>query len=435
MPDLSSKIYPRIKSHQFDSLPLEDGMLLPFYDGLSLVNIPGAVTHLLDVPPFGKPALDHAILSQLGGPYEKVILLLSDALGYHQLDRMMQSDANLVWAKYADRAVFSMLTSVCPSTTASALTTLWTGEGPAAHGIIGYEMWAKEFGMVINNIRHSPASARSGAGELAKSGFDPHAFLDMPLLGVHLRENGVIPTTFIHSSIAHSGLSVMQMEDVDVQTYVDEADLSVSLAEFVDSRHGIREYIYVYYSDVDTLMHRYNAENQRVSLQFKAFSAMFEEAFINGLSEAVANDTLLILTADHGSIATAKHPRYDLANVPELLDCLVMQPTCENRLAFLYIKPGKVQMVKDIIERTWPEEFVLMPPEVALESGLFGKGPFKPNVLERLGDLVVIARGDAYLWWAPKPNPLEGRHGGLSEGEMLVPFYALPLSRLFEQRI
>ena len=432
MPDLASKILSRIEAHQIDALPMDDDMLLPFYEGLSLANIPRTITQLLGVPPFGKPALDQEILAHLGGPYEKVILLLSDALGYYQLDQMMRTDPDLVWAKFADRAIFSMLTSICPSTTASALTTLWTGEGPAAHGIIGYEMWAKEFGMVINNIRHSPASSRGGAGELSKSGFDPHAFLDMPLLGRHLRENEVAPTTFIHSSIAHSGLSVMQMEEVDIQTYVDEADLCVSLAEYINSRHGIREYIYVYYSDVDTLMHRYNAENPRVSMQFKAFSSLFEQAFLDGISPTVARDTLLILTADHGSKVTPKNPRYDLVNYPELTDCLVMQPTCENRLAFLYIKPGKVQKVRDYIEKTWPGEFFVLDPETALENGLFGEGPFKPGTRDRLGDLVVVARGDAYLWWAPKPNPLEGRHGGLSAEEMLVPFYALPLKRLFE---
>jgi hypothetical protein len=46
---------------------------------------------------------------------------------------------------------------------------------------------------------------------------------------------------------------------------------------------------------------------------------------------------------------------------------------------------------------------------------------------DRLGDLIVIARKDAYLWWADKDNPLIGRHGGLSEQEMVVPFLSVEL--------
>jgi len=69
-------------------------------------------------------------------------------------------------------------------------------------------------------------------------------------------------------------------------------------------------------------------------------------------------------------------------------------------------------------------------PAAALDSGLFGNGPHKENVRDRLGDLIAIARGDAYLWWAPKQNIMAGRHGGLSREEMLVPFYALPLGEI-----
>jgi hypothetical protein len=109
------------------------------------------------------------------------------------------------------------------------------------------------------------------------------------------------------------------------------------------------------------------------------------------------------------------------------MDSLVMQPTCENRLAFLYVKPGKKQFVREFFERTWPGEFYVLDSDLVLESGLLGSGLFHPDARNRVGDLTIIARGDAYLWWAPKSNRMAGRHGGLSRSEMLVPFYGLPL--------
>jgi hypothetical protein len=430
MPDLSSQILPKILQHKIEGLPLGDDFIMPHYEGLSLVNIPGTITKLLEAPEFGKPPLDEAIIDQLNGPYEKVVLLLVDAMDINLFQKMMSGEMDLFWGHHSDRAIYSPITSICPSTTASALSTLWTGEGPATHGIIGYEMWTKEFGMIINNIQHSPASARGDTGGLERSGFDPNEFIRKPLLGTHLRNNGVQPTTFIHSRIANSGLSMMHMEDVEVHTFVDEADLCISLADHINSRRGIREYIYVYYSDVDTLMHRFSANDARVSMQFEAFSSLFEKALMNNLSQTSAEDVLLITIADHGSIATPKNLRYDLANHPDLMDNFVMQPTCENRLAFFYIKPGKFEAVQNYFSDTWPDEFILLESDVALEQGLFGDRPFNKDIRDRVGNLVAVAKGDAYLWWAPKPNPMAGRHGGLSKEEMLVPFYALPLRYL-----
>lgn len=430
MTDLSAQVLAKIKAHRIEAIPLEDDMTLPFYDGLSLVNVPGTISNLLGAPGFGKQPLDAAVTGGLLDRYEKIVMLVVDALGYTLFEKLRARENGLAWAKHFEQAIYSPITSICPSTTASALTTLWTGEGPSVHGIIGYEMWAKEFGMVINNIRHNAASSQGDTGGLDRSGFDPYEFMNRPLLGMHLRNNGVGSTAFIHSAIGHSGLSTMQMRDVNLQTYVDEADLCVSLVDYVNSRRGIREFIYVYYSDIDTLIHRYSAHDKRIAFQFEAFSKIFEQAFLNNLSETVAKDALLILIADHGSVATPKYSRYDLANHPEFYDNLVMQPTCENRLAFFYIKPGRMAAVRDYFEDHWPEDFILLEPGDALEHGLFGNGPFHGNARERLGDLIAVSRKDAYLWWAPKPNPLAGRHGGLNDEEMLVPFYALPLSGL-----
>jgi hypothetical protein len=291
-------------------------------------------------------------------------------------------------------------------------------------------MWAKEYGMLINNIAHSAASAKGDTGGLSRSGFDPYDFLDTPLFGTHLKRNGVVPTTFIHRSIAHSGLSVMQMQDVNIHTFIDEADLCMSLADHINRQPELREYIYVYYSDVDTLMHHYSDNDQRVSLQFEFFSKLFEQAFLGDLSQAAAQNTLLILLADHGSMTTPDEPRFNLANHPELLDCLVMQPTCEHRLPFFFVRPGRLQTLKDYFKRSWPDDFELLDVDQALESDLFGKKPHKKNIRERLGDVIAVSKGNAYLWWADRPNLMAGRHGGSSHPEMLVPFYALPLKRL-----
>jgi hypothetical protein len=104
-----------------------------------------------------------------------------------------------------------------------------------------------------------------------------------------------------------------------------------------------------------------------------------------------------------------------------------MQPTGENRLAYLYIRPGQVEAVAEYFARTWPGGFRLLASDYALEAGLFGPGDAAPATRDRLGDRIAVAQGNAFLWWAPKENVLVGRHGGLSPDEMLVPFLAARL--------
>jgi hypothetical protein len=80
--------------------------------------------------------------------------------------------------------------------------------------------------------------------------------------------------------------------------------------------------------------------------------------------------------------------------------------------------------VREYVERTWPGQFAVLEPGYAVQCGLFGPGEPHPRLAERLGDLIVAARGSAYLWWDEKENKMLGRHGGLSPEEMLVPFVA-----------
>ncbi len=184
----------------------------------------------------------------------------------------------------------------------------------------------------------------------------------------------------------------------------------------------------MYWSDVDTLSHRFGPDDERVRAGFASFSQDFERYFLDATPAAQRKDTLFILVADHGQIHTEKDAHYELSNHPNLTRRLHMLPTGENRLAYLYIKPGQTEAVREYIEKTWPNQFAVIDSSYAQEVGLFGQGRSSPRLADRIGDLVVVAKGNAYWWWAAKDNPLIGRHGGLDPQEMLVPLLAAPLA-------
>jgi hypothetical protein len=276
-------------------------------------------------------------------------------------------------------------------------------------------------------ITHGPMTFAGDTGGLKRAGFQPEAFLPVPTLGPHLVEHGVQPYAFMHHAIARSGLSAMHLQQTTVYSFNNPGDLLVSLRNLLNEHPGERLYAYAYWGDLDELSHRFGPDDERVGIEFDAFSRMLANHFLAKLTPAGRKDTLLLVTADHGQVFTPKSPRYDLRNHPDLLRALHILPTGENRLAYLHVRPGQVEFAREYIAETWPGEFNLIPTTQVLKSGLLGPGRLHPRLEERLGDLVAVAHGDAYWWWAEKENPIVGRHGGLSPSEMVVPLYALPL--------
>jgi len=167
--------------------------------------------------------LDSAILAPLGEDVHQVILILMDGLAFHRLQRWMEDGSSPVWKLLHEHGVLAPITSVTPSTTTSALTTLWTGRSPKEHGIVGYELWLKEYGIVTNMVLQSPMSYQhngsSNDGSLSRAGFDPQEFLSLTTLGSHLRAHGVQGYAFQHYSILNSGLSRMLMNDVTLRGF------------------------------------------------------------------------------------------------------------------------------------------------------------------------------------------------------------------------
>ena len=427
MPDLTDQLLPRIKDHRIPELDLPAEFVQPNYQGLSILNTPNSICTLLGAPPANKtPTLSPEILEPLGGNVQKVLLILMDALALHRFKAWMVEDPEMVWHQFVRQGVLAPLTSITPSTTSAALTTYWTAVPTRSHGIVGYESWLKEYGIVANMISHKPITYQSGrAGSLEQAGFSAEDFLPVDPIGYHLGEYGVELHAFQHYSIIHSGLSRMFLKGVEKHGTSTAADLWVTVRKVWEENKSQKLFSWVYWPDVDGLSHLYGPDDERIAAEFSSFSRAFETLFLNKLSPELLKDTLVILTADHGQISTNKEDdHYDLRNHPEFTRRLHMLPTGENRLAFLYIKPGQVEAVREYIERTWPNQFTLLNSAYAIEKGLFGPGEKHPRLLDRTGDLVALARGQAFWWWGAQPNPIYGRHGGLSSEEMLVPFLA-----------
>jgi Type I phosphodiesterase / nucleotide pyrophosphatase len=430
MPDLTADLLPRLETNLLPGLNLGDGFIYPDYNGGSILNIPDSLCQLFGIPELSGKPLRIEILSPLldSEPVRRVILVLMDALSFHRLQRWTQGhglgETAPVWQQIAHDGLLTPLTSIVPSTTSAAITSLWTGRGAAEHGVAGYELWLKEYGVVANMIAQSPMTFRNSTGSLAQAGFDPEKYLPFTTLGTHFAAHGIKTYALQHHSIVHSGLSKMFFRDVNVQAFSTPSDLWVNARHLLETHPEERLYAWVYWGELDHLSHFYGPDDERSVAEFASFSTAFERLFLNRLSPELRRGTLVLLTADHGQINTLKSSNYDLNRHPEFTRRLHLQPTGENRMAYLYLRPGQYEEMTAYLNSTWPDQFTLINPLEAVAAGLFGPGKPHPRLLDRLGDVIAVARGSAYWWWADKENRLHGRHGGLSPEEMLVPLIA-----------
>ncbi len=426
MPDFVDSLKPNLLSHKIPGLYLGPGAVHPHYNGFSLLNVPGSLCRWLGAPDLPHPSLNIPELDALAEDADQIIVCLIDALALHRFQQWISAVDTTIYPIIRNGHLFP-LTSVVPSTTSAALTTLWTGRSPSEHGILGYELFLREYGMVANMITHSPMSISDSSGLLYRAGFDPEHALPVSTLGPHLQQAGVEVHAFLNRAIRYSGLSQMHYSGVALHSFGSMIDLWVSARQLAEQPIERRRLIWCYYGNLDTLSHHFGPDSERAEAEFRAFIYSLQTFFLKPLSSSARRKTRLILLADHGQITTQNNPDYVLSNHPSLLRKLQIMPTGENRLTDLYPRPGQADNLAEYFDQTWGTQFILIPSSHALHSGLFGPGKAAPEAPFRLGNQIAISTDHAYLWWANKPNPLIGRHGGLSQEEMLIPLFALRL--------
>jgi hypothetical protein len=420
----------QLDQYRLKDLPKNEGEIHPNYQGYSIANLPASILGWLDVPPPLENPLAEEILDIHKTSYKHIIFLLVDGLKLEFFRRfsreILEMDLHKEWKTIMEKAHLFPLSSIAPSTTSAALTTLWTGRLPAEHGIIGYELFLKEFGFSANMIFHSVASFIGDTGSVYRAGFDPDTFLPVPTLGPLFSKHGIKTFAFQHSSISSSGLSRMLLKGVKSISFDSSEDLWQSVERMHKENRGQATYAYVYWGALDTLSHHSGPDAPLFYYEWLLFAKDLA-GFLNRISTIGFDDTLFILTADHGQIATEVQDDFDLHNHPEFTRHLVMMPTGESRLPYLFIKYGHEEFVSDYLEDHWGGQFTMLSSSEVLAAGLLGYAIPHLSTIDRMGSHIVFPKDKAYWWWVNKENHLYGRHGGLSQDEMLVPFFTLEI--------
>lgn len=411
-----------------------DSEVQPRYDGQSLLNLPASICATLGGPTTGlAPPLDATVLprAMLQG-VAAVLLLVVDGLGAWQLEAAMASRHAPTFAALGERArqgvddvALATVTTVFPSSTIPALTTLSTGLSPAAHGLIGWTVYLEEFGEAAELARWGPVETHHDYQDAALGRRDPVAFFGHETLYQRLARAGVRSAVVCPAPFRGSGLSAMTFAGADYLGYHATSGLFVAAERRLAARAaGERLYLYAYWPTLDTVTHHDGPLGAEHVEEIAALDHALGR-WLRGHSRR--GDLLLLITADHGHVPSPPARTVRLDRERGLLDLLRAPPTGERRLVYLHARPGRVAAARAYCAERLASAAELLDPVAALDRGLLGPGPVAEATRRRVGDLILLARDDHQFVFSPRrePTAFAGNHGALDGREMRVPLLAL----------
>lgn len=419
-----------LRSARIDAIPsnVADEFVLPEYAGHSLVNVPATVARILGYGIEGiAPPLDPLYWQNRFGTVKHVVLILVDALGYLQLREMMARHPDGLWSRSARQGTLLPMTSLCPSTTAAALVTLGTGVAPITHGVLGYELWLREYGVLVDMLGLKPTYG-AGGETLLDWGLVPEEFVPVPGIGTRMTTQGIRCTSHVRELYQDSSLTRMCYRGFS--TVVGHSDLVNGLDLLWGDLRGAGDaasYHFFYWGALDKAIHTEGYESDAWRDEYLCI----EQAVVSTLAEAAPpEDTLLILCADHGFVSTPI-PDALVTDSPSAIYRACSVPYGgESRMAYLHAQGGACLASHDALADALGPNYALCESRALVEQGFFGTGEVYPESVNRLGDYVALARGNHYLDRLDKKHALRGRHGGLSHEEMLIPWLAVRLDQL-----
>lgn len=324
---------------------------------------------------------------------KNLVFLILDGLGSNFLRKHLPLSCFLNQYYSAD------LTSVYPCTTTAATTTIQSGMSPAEHGWLGWNAWFKDYGAIVDLfLDRDSLSGAAISPSPARQYLKYQSIIDK------------IMTLNQHTDLCRTVMPPFASNGVNSFEQMTERIVS-------HCQEPGPKFISAYWYEPDTLMHKHGPYSSEVSAEMSSIDIQLRRMFDQ------ISDATVIITADHGQIDIEEEIFLD--DIPEIMDCLLIPPTLENRAASFFVKADKKSTFVDVFNKIFGSDHVLFERHKVLEMKLFGPGQVHPKVDDFLGDYLACATGKRMLRFIGQHDReryyFKGHHAGLTENEMVVP--------------
>ncbi len=407
------------------------GLPLPAYAGRSIPNVARTAVDAADVALRDAEELLPPLVADLdpfGGRRAEgtVVLFLVDALGWTSSGDGSLGDRPGYPSSWRERA--RPITTVFPTTTAVALTSLSTGQSPSRHGVVGHRVFLPRFGAVTEMLRMSPVGV--GAFDaFAGPEWSPSLVSGAP----SWFRRGVRAVALSRDRFEGSGFTRLLYEGAEYVGYSTAADFGHRLGEVL-SRPTPPPLVFAYWDELDAVQHVHGPLPSFLQFESDQVARILRQA-VRRLDPGRARRTTVLLTSDHGQVPIDLASEISLEREPSIAPTLRQPPGGDRRALLLTARPGQLGALREALAQRLPPGHRVLSASTAVDAGLFGPGPFHPELFDRLGDLLVLVPSPASLTYRvpgspPRPLRWGGAHGGLEPEELLVPLVAGPITEL-----
>jgi predicted AlkP superfamily pyrophosphatase or phosphodiesterase len=365
--------------------------VLPTSEGPSLTGVvPGLLAHL-----YGQASLPDWMPATAAGA-SQIVLLVLDGLGWEQLA------ARRALAPTLAEGTGRSITSVAPSTTAAALTSLVTGRHPCDHGVVGYRVAYDD--EILNVLQWTLG------GVDARVRVPARTFQPLPLFP---GAPGPVPVV-TRGDYGSTGFSAAHLGDAVLHGWHTPAGLLTGVRALLGA--GER-FVYAYYEGIDKVAHA------------RGLGASYDDEL--RYVDRMVGDVLGVLPPGAALVVTADHGQIEVGGAVEVLGADVMDGvrliSGEGRFRWLHARPGAAADVAAAARDAFGDVAWVRTKDEMVEEGWLGGVP-SATVSSRLGD-VVLAPFTPTAFLDPADTGelrLLARHGSLTPEEMLIPLLSWP---------
>ena len=348
-------------------------------------------------------AVDHLAVGQ--SPMGRELLFLIDGFGFDTLSQY--ADVMPTMSRMFNHG---LVQTSFPSTTATSLATLTTGELPGVHGMLGYTVQVpRSGGRLLNALKWDER-------------VDPENWQPVETLFQRAAKVGISVTHVAAKRYENSGFTRAVFRGAEYKGANVVADL---VSETKQALQKTPSFVYLYVNDLDNAGHSDGVGSDKWIAALSAIDQM-----VSQLMKEVPKGTRIWVTSDHGMINVQEKIIIGKDN-PLLTGVSVIAG--EPRARHLYLENDSEQARSDVAslwQKYLQEKALVLTREEAISSNLFG-AQLSVDAVDRMGEVIAVARGGLVLLdpeRADKEGAMVGHHGGDSEIESQVGLLTTTLS-------
>ncbi len=345
---------------------------------------------------------------KLGLDFEKIVLILVDGLSIDVYESVLKAFSKK--RSSIARQDFKTITSVFPSSTQTAIPSLLSGLTPLQHGMIGYKLFIKKAGALINVLPFTISKAGKST-DFRITGWKFRQLFNFKTVFelANAETFAILPKTFkatpINDSLYKGVSKALFYNDFKALFLNIEKVLSIKREAF----------IYAYIDTIDVL-------NHAKGMLHKTTLATVKKLFfhIDKFLKKLPSNARVLITSDHGFIAKASVVNiYEKA--PRIKELQAIPVQGEFSVRYITLKTNAEQEFLKLYNAKLSKFATLFSRQEFLNTKILGFGKPFHGLKHFIGDYVLIPKLGHVLAAGTVEKRFKSFHGGLSKQEMTVP--------------